>query len=86
MPSGLFMGSISTLIYTSELILCSTLIKEPSAATMSQAEARVNSLVLKTVLILVDKTALCCAKKLSKQAKKYSLCWRYFVSAQKLKF
>ena len=24
-PSGLFMGSISTLIYTSELILCSTI-------------------------------------------------------------
>ena len=25
MPSGLFMGLISTLIYTSELILCSTI-------------------------------------------------------------
>ena len=25
MPSGLFMGSVSTLIYTSELILCSTI-------------------------------------------------------------
>ena len=49
-PSGVFMGSISTLIYTSELILCSTIFKVISVPPFSAKNAFVTAYLLESSL------------------------------------